>query len=134
MFVSSILVLSMGLSIFGGGGSNAQPPSRSEIEFIESHVSLPGDSLGPIAKYQRYYAWTIDNGKKYIYAVYIFDGLLTSQQLDSEARHVHAVSEHEMPNVSNGGCGVITFYADPNKDRTPSLYCNAEGPVSFSKN
>ena len=134
MFVSSILVFSLAMSIFGGGRSNSQAPSTSEIEFIESHVSLPGEAPGPLAKYQRYYAWTVDNGKKYIYAVYIFEGLLTSQVRDPETGHIHAVPEREMPNVSNGGCGVITFYADPNKDRSPSLYCNAEGPVSFSKN
>jgi hypothetical protein len=134
MFVSSILVFSLGISIFGGGGSNGQAPSRSEIEFIESHLSLPGEAPGPLSKYDRYYAWTVDNGKRYIYAVYIFDELMASQQRDPQAGHIHAVPEQEMPNVSNGGCGVITFYADPNKDRPPSLYCNAVGPVSFSKN
>ncbi|HEY1880882.1 MAG TPA: hypothetical protein VGG68_13215 [Caulobacteraceae bacterium] len=132
MLVSSILVLALGISIFSGGGSNGQAPSKTEIDFIESHLSLPGEAPGPLAKYERYYAWTVDNGKKYIYAVYIFDELLTSQQRATE--HIHQVPERDMPNVSNGGCGVITFYADPRGERTPSLYCNSAGPVSFSKN
>ncbi len=134
MIASSIFVLVLGVSIFGGKASDSSTPSRNEIGYIEEKVILPSDAPGRLSRYQRYYAWTIDDGKRYLYAVYIYDGLLPPDQSDARSEHVHPVQEQAIPKVSNGGCGVITFYVDPRGDRTPSLYCNAVGPVSFSKN
>lgn len=131
MSVTSIILI-LGVSIFGG--KNSDPlPSRDQIESIESRLRLPGDAPAPLSQYQRYYAWTVDNGRKYIIAVYIFDGLVASRPPDGGSR-IHSVMESDIPNVTNGGCGVITFYVDPRVEREPSLYCNAVGPAAFSKN
>lgn len=132
MRVASI-ILFLAVSIVGGGSSPAGTPGRDQIEAIEGMVRLPDDAPATLSQYQRYYAWTTDNGRKYVYAVYIFDGLM-SPPPPERGEHVHRVLEQEIPNVTNGGCGVITFYVDPSKDHQPSLYCNAIGPASFSTN
>ncbi|MGH7024406.1 MAG: hypothetical protein ACREEB_12575 [Caulobacteraceae bacterium] len=119
------LVIALGVSLLGGRHPGAAVPSLDDIDFIERKVNLPSDAPGPLSSYERYYAWTIDNGKKYIYAEYIYIKLLGPKAPDVGSRHIHAVAEDDIPAVSNGGCGVITFYFDPRGDRTPSLYCNA---------
>jgi len=133
MIASSIFVLALGVSILGGKASDSSTPSRSEIGYIERMVILPGEAPGPLSKFERYYSWTIDDGKRYVYAVYIYDGLLTSEPSDAHSDHIHLVLEQAIPKVTNGGCGVITFYIKPGSGRPSSLYCNAVGPVSFSK-
>jgi hypothetical protein len=127
------IILFVGVSIFGGGGSAAPTPGRDQIEAIEAKMRMPDDAPAPLSRYQRYYAWTTDNGKKYVYAVYIFDGLI-SPPPGQGSEHIHRVLETEIPNVTNGGCGVITFYVSPHADHSPSLLCNAIGPATFSKN
>jgi len=128
MFSTSALVLAVGMAVFGAKHTGEATPSRSDISYIESKISLPSEAPGPLSSYQRYYAWTIDNGRKYIYVVLIFDDLLGPNKPAANAEHIHSVTEQEIPNISNGGCGVITFYSDPRGTRTPSLYCNPVGP------
>ncbi|HEY5289249.1 MAG TPA: hypothetical protein VIJ59_04380 [Caulobacteraceae bacterium] len=128
MSVDWLLSLAFSLTLVGGPHSGSPPPSAQDIRYIESKVSLPDDAPGPLSSYERYYAWTMDNGKKYIYAEYVSINLLGPNKPDPPVGHSHAVTEQDIPTVSNGGCGVITFYFNPRADHTPSLYCNAVGP------
>jgi len=130
MLVTTLFMLAIGLPSLGGKHNSAPVPPNSDISYIESKISLPSEAPGPLPRYERYYAWTIDNGRKYIYAVYIFSDLLDKNKIDPNGIHIHAVTEAEIPNISNGGCGVITFYFNPRGDSTPSLYCNPVGPAT----
>jgi hypothetical protein len=121
------LALALGLSILGANRLPAMPPSMSDISYIEKKINLPQDAPGPLSSYERYYAWSFDNGRKYIYAEYVYKKLLKSAESETPS-HIHAVAEDAIPSIANGGCGVITFYFDPRGDRTPSMLCNAADP------
>ena len=130
MLMTPILALALGMPLIGGKHESATLPSNSDISYIEAKINMPDEAPGPLSSYERYYAWTVDNGKKYIHAEYVFGDLLGAAKPDPKGPHVHPVTEDQIPNISNGGCGVIIFYFNPRGDHTPSLYCNPPGPAA----
>lgn len=126
MVGASSLALLIGLSLFGARSAGNSAPSSSDIAYVETRLRLPDDAPGPLSSYERYYAWTVgDDGKRLIYGELIYLDLLGPARPPGRYGRVHAVIEHEMPTIVDGGCGVITFYYNPSSSKAPSLYCNA---------
>ena len=125
------LALVVGLALFGGKHAEPSAPSHDEIAFVETRLRLPDDAPAPLARYERYYAWTLgDDGKRVIYGELVFVDLMGAARPPNGLGRTHAIDEKDMPAIANGGCGVITFYIDLNSGRRPALYCNAVAETS----
>jgi hypothetical protein len=123
---SSTLALVIGLALFGARQPSNAPPSRDDIIQVEEKIRLPDDAPATLQRYERFYAWTLDDdGKRVIYGELVFTDLMGAARPPGGIGRTHAIDEKDMPTIANGGCGVITLYFDPRNGRRPALYCNA---------
>jgi hypothetical protein len=121
------LSLPLALSLFGAKGPADWTPSHEQVMYVEKQIRLPEDAPATVEKYNRYYTGVTDEGRRMIYAEYVFIDLLGPSKPSDGTGHVYIVNENKMPQVTNGGCGVVTFYYDLHRDYTPSMLCNAVG-------
>jgi hypothetical protein len=119
------LALIVSLALFEGQSSSDWKPSREQVEFVEKQIVLPQEAPASIAHFNRYYSGITDNGKRLIYAEFVYINLLGPNRPGDNAGHIYIVTEQELPVIVDGGCGVITFYYDLHRTYTPSLVCNA---------
>lgn len=81
------------------------------VQQIEQKIQLP-DGAFPINSYIRYY---VQDDKDVVIGTYVYFG---------SAGRIEIVEENEIPNVLDGGCGVITFTYSLTKKTFLSLRCN----------
>ena len=122
-----LVAVPFALSLFGGQGPADWTPSMQQVEFVEKQISLPQDAPAPMKLYNRYYTGVTDEGRRMVYAEYVSIDLLGRNKPSDGIGHIYIVKENEMPEVSNGGCGVVTFYYNLERDYNPSMLCNAVG-------
>ena len=122
---TSNFIAVLSLSLLGAKGPDNWAPSREQVTFIETKIRLPQEAPAPLSKYERYYTGVTEDNKRLIYAELVFVDLLGASAQATGGGHVHIVTQAQIPEIKDGGCGVVIFYFDPRKTSTPSMYCNA---------
>ena len=115
----------MSLSLLGAKSPDNWLPSSEQVSFIEKKIHLPQEAPGPLSRYERYYAGVTEDKKRLVYAELVFVDLLGANKSQAGGGHVHIVAQREIPEIKDGGCGVVIFYFDLGRTRAPSMYCNA---------
>lgn len=96
-----------------GGAAFPKATQRSTalMELVEQTATLPAGAAH-IAQYDRYYTYM---GDRTVIGIYV--------RSDTLAGHRRWVSQKEMPQISGGGCSVVTVFFDP-KTRKADSRCN----------
>ena len=104
--------LAICVAVVGGAAfaKNTQG-STALMELAEENANLPVGAA-PIAEYNRYYTYM---GDRTVIGIYVRSDKLAGQR--------HWVSQKEMPQISGGGCSVVTVFFDP-KTRKAESRCN----------
>jgi len=79
---------------------------------IEQSVNLP-KGAAPLSRYRRHYAWS-SSGSRAVEAVYTLGGKPDRLWLPAD----------DMPIILDGGCSVITFKFEVDKNAPSNVHCN----------
>jgi hypothetical protein len=91
------------------------------IDWVEpSKIYLNNLPIKPLSSYQRYYAGVTRDGEPVIVGVLLSDSFDTSR---TSERHI--VSESELPEIYDGGCGMVRVTYHP---QTKTVTAGCDGP------
>lgn len=122
---TSKIVVVVSLGLIGAKSAGDWTPSREQVTFIEKKIQLPQEAPAPLSKYERYYTGVTEDNKRLVYAELVFVDLLGANNTAAGGGHAHIVTQREIPEIKDGGCGVVIFYFDLARTSRPSMYCNA---------
>jgi hypothetical protein len=82
-----------------------------------------------LSDYDRYYTGSQVDGRKVILGLYVQIRTRDSAQRPDSARtgQIHIAPSQQLPLISDGGCGVIHVFYDPQTGSPPTLQCNGYG-------
>ena len=88
-------------------------PSYASIAKIESDLRLPRGAR-PLNEYTRYYSPDAKRGRHAVIGVLVAGG----------DRAIHIVSHSDLPQILDGGCGVIDLFYDMDNAESMQISCN----------
>jgi hypothetical protein len=112
--------LTMALSVAAWASDAGWTPDAKDIAKLESVLDLrsaehfEGPSPEALAKYARVYTGVMVHGHRMIRGVLLL-GTPTGTSI---------VPEKDLPQISDGGCGIIYLLYDPGAARVISIICN----------
>jgi hypothetical protein len=99
-------------------------PSLSEIQAVEAKVRMPRGAAA-LRKYFRYYYLTARAEGRSISGVYIAEGWFRSSEMPV-GRVIVVSGVADVPDVEDGGCGVVYVEYDSRRAAVVSASCSAE--------
>lgn len=116
----------LGCALIDGAVPDGRP-ARTEIGRIESELVLPAGAE-PLYAYSRFYAARTQDGRRVIIGEFVLgepDWLLKHRTiLEVITDTIFVVDEINMPDVTDGGCGVLTLSYDPENGRMSGPVCS----------
>ena len=142
---SVAFLLSLFALVTGGCRQPSYGGNNGLMDEIETKVELPSGAL-PIEKYSRYYAWKSRHIVKGVFIIHHERFRSSIRQMCGEGQYpgsfpcgenkedllvdpnqrrwIRVVDE--LPGMSDGGCGQLTFEYDVQKKLKPQLECNGQ--------
>jgi len=97
-------------------GTKSWTPSESLISEIEAKLDMPAKSF-PLNTYVRYFAGEVADNRRLVVGEFLHD---------PENAGVRIVEREKMPDVLDGGCGVINLKYDIERKEIIAFFCNGE--------
>ena len=90
-------------------------PDQHILTRLESSIKLPADAK-PLTSYARYYAGASERGRRVVRGVLV--------QRSDKKPGVSVVAPSDLPEIYDGGCGVIDLAYDVASEQIVSLECH----------
>ncbi|MBQ1559625.1 MULTISPECIES: hypothetical protein [Caulobacter] len=94
-------------------------PGRDQVVQLEAQVKPPRGYR--LDQYDRSYSGTFMSGRK------IIEGRWVQVDLPGQKPKVEIVPYHQLPDIADGGCAVVTVYYDVATAKVAGVACNGLG-------
>ncbi len=91
-------------------------PSKALISEIEASLDMPAKAF-PLDTYVRYFAGEVADNRRLVVGEFLHD---------PENAGVRIVEREKMPEVLDGGCGVVNLKYDIERKEVLAFFCNGE--------
>jgi hypothetical protein len=117
------VAISLGLAVAASiSHASDSPLDVTSLHKIESSLKLPKGTK-PLASYDRYYAYAVRKGRKFLVGVFLYSPALPGIAEAVPGLHI-LEKESDLPVVLDGGCSVVTVVLDPDSSQEADVSCN----------